>query len=90
MFGFSGSSSGEFEVRFVNGTGEGYSSRVKVQKGATIGQFIQERLPDIRPNGLVIRVTRADGTKLDPPSADEVLQQGDRITATEKKEVAGA
>jgi hypothetical protein len=70
-------------ILFINNDGGGFADYVDVESGTTVAGFFAERLPSGKPEDYLIRVNRQ------PVSADQVLQEGDRISATPTK-VEGA
>ena len=70
-------------ILFINNDGGGFADYVEVESGTTVAAFFAERLPSGKPEDYLIRVNRQ------PVSADQVLQEGDRISATPTK-VEGA
>ncbi len=67
------------KILWINNSGAGWADHVDVPEGATIKQFIAERLPDAEPADYLIRVNRM------PVAGDQVLQDGDRVTCTPLK-----
>ena len=70
-------------VFWLNNEGGGYADYVDVAEGTTIDQFVKAQLPGRRPDDFLIRVNRQ------PVARDQVLQEGDRVTATPLK-ITGA
>ena len=70
-------------ILFINNDGGGFADYVEVESGTTVAAFFEERLPSGKPEDYLIRVNRQ------PVSAEQVLQEGDRISATPTK-VEGA
>lgn len=66
-------------LMFVNNDGGGFADHIEVKPGVTVAQLFEQRLPGRRPEDYLIRVNRL------PASADQVLQEGDRITMTPTK-----
>ena len=64
---------------FINNSGAGFANYVDLAEGTTVEQFFLERMPDCRPEDVLIRVNRQ------PVARDTVLQEGDRITITPLK-----
>ena len=71
------------KVLFINNEGSGFASHIDVEPGTTVALLFAERLPDRSPDDFLIRVNRL------PAAADEVLQEGDRVSMTATK-IAGA
>lgn len=78
----SNSGSGTFKVLFINNNGGGYAREYDVAPGTTVDQFLADQVRD-DPSALQISVNRQAVT------AAQILQSGDRITATPVK-IAGA
>ena len=68
---------------FINNDGGGFANYVDVAPGTTVAQFLQKHLSDQTPENFMLRVNRQ------PVASDQVLQEGDRISATPVK-IAGA
>ncbi|MAG93389.1 MAG: molybdopterin converting factor [Planctomycetaceae bacterium] len=66
-------------VLLINNDGAGFADYVEAADGTTIEQFLGDRLPQSKPGDLLIRVNRQ------PVSKDQVLREGDRISATPTK-----
>ncbi len=66
-------------VLLINNDGAGFADYVDVTDGTTIQKFLSDRLSQSRPGDLLIRVNRQ------PVSRDQVLQDGDRVSATPVK-----
>lgn len=67
------------KILYINNDGGGFASHVEVAQGATIEQFIAERLPYGKPSDYLIRVNRQ------PVAANQVLQENDRVSCTPTK-----
>ena len=59
--------------------GGGFADHVDVPENTTVEKFFADKLPDQQPTDYLIRVNRQ------PASKDQVLQEGDRVTATPVK-----
>lgn len=70
-------------VLFINNDGGGFADYVDIAEDTTVAQFFAQRLPDSQAPDYLIRVNRQ------PVSADQVLQDGDRISISPIK-IAGA
>ena len=68
---------------FINNEGAGFADHIEVAEGTTVSALFEEQLPQRRPADFLIRVNRQ------PAAADQVLQEGDRISITATK-IAGA
>jgi hypothetical protein len=66
-------------ILFINNDGGGFADHIEVAHGITAAELFAERLPDRRPEDYLIRINRQ------PTSADQVLQEGDRISMTPTK-----
>ncbi len=64
---------------YLNNDGGGFADYVEIPAGTTVQQFFAERVPDGRPGDYLIRVNRQ------PAAADQVLQEGDRVSFTPTK-----
>ena len=71
------------KIFWLNNDGGGYADYVQVDEGTTVEQFIKDQLPGRCPHDFLIRVNRQ------PVARDQVLQEGDRVTATPLK-ITGA
>jgi hypothetical protein len=67
------------KVFYINNDGGGFADTVTIPESQTVQQFFQERLPDRKPQDYLIRVNRL------PTSADQVLQDNDRISISPTK-----
>jgi len=67
------------KVLYVNNDGGGFADYVDVVEGMTVEQFFAERNPNGKPQDYLIRVNRL------PVAANQVLQDGDRISVTPTK-----
>ena len=70
-------------ILYVNNDGGGFADYIDAAEGTTVAQLFGQRLPGRQPAHYLIRVNRQ------PASADQVLQEGDRVTFTPTK-VEGA
>jgi hypothetical protein len=64
---------------YVNNDGGGFADHVEIEPNTTVSQFFGQRLPERNPQDYLIRVNRL------PAAADQVLQEGDRISLTPNK-----
>lgn len=67
------------QVLLINNDGGGFAGKVDIEPGTTVNQLFQKRMPGSRAADYLIRVNRQ------PCSADQVLQDGDRISITPVK-----
>jgi hypothetical protein len=68
---------------FINNDGAGFAEPIDVPEGTTAVQLFEQQLPGREPADFLIRVNRQ------PTAADQVLQDGDRVSITATK-IAGA
>jgi hypothetical protein len=71
------------KILFINNSGGGFADYIEVEQGTTVAKFFAERLPGSKAEYFLIRVNRL------PCSAEQVLQEGDRVSITPTK-IAGA
>ena len=64
---------------FINNEGTGFVDHIEVSAGTSVAQLFEQRLPDRKAQDYLIRVNRQ------PVSADQVLQEGDRVSMTPSK-----
>jgi hypothetical protein len=64
---------------FINNDGGGFADTIEVPAGTSITQLFEQRLPHGKPADYLIRVNRQ------PVAADQVLQDGDRVSVTPTK-----
>ena len=64
---------------YINNDGGGFADHVEVEDGISVAAFLAEKMPGRKPDDFLIRVNRL------PTAADQVLQPGDRISATPTK-----
>jgi len=66
-------------IFFVNNLGAGFADHIEVAEGTTIGQLFEQQMPHEKPGDFLIRCNR----QVCP--ADQVLQEGDRVSITPLK-----
>ncbi len=66
-------------VLFINNDGGGFADHIEIKAQTTVAQLFAQRLPGRDPADYLIRVNRL------PASADQVLQEGDRVSMTPTK-----
>ena len=66
-------------ILFVNNDGGGFADYVEVAPGTTVEKFFCEKMPGRSASDFLLRVNRQ------PVARDQVLQEGDRVTATPVK-----
>ena len=66
-------------VLFLNNEGGGFADHVEVEPGTSVANFLADKLPGRSPTDFLIRVNRQ------PVASDQVLAEGDRVTATPVK-----
>ena len=67
------------KVLFVNNDGGGFADYIEIPDETTVQQLFAQRVPEGRPEDYLIRVNRQ------PAPADQILQEGDRVTFTPVK-----
>ncbi len=67
------------KVLVINNDGGGFADFVEVTEGTTVTQIFQQQIVSAKPSDYLIRVNRQ------PCPADQVLQEGDRISITPTK-----
>ena len=70
-------------VLFINNDGGGFADHIDIATGTTVAELFAQRMPGRKVEDFLIRVNRQ------PCSADQVLQEGDRISMSPTK-IAGA
>jgi hypothetical protein len=66
-------------ILFINNQGGGFADHIEIEAGTTVSQLFQHQLRDSKPEDYLIRVNRL------PASADQILQEGDRVSMTPTK-----
>jgi hypothetical protein len=66
-------------ILYINNDGGGFADHIEVAEGTSVAQLFAQRLPGRRPEDYLIRVNRQ------PAGADQLLQEGDRVTMTPTK-----
>ncbi len=67
------------QILVINNDGGGFADYTEVAEGTTVTQLFQRQTGSADPSSYLIRVNRQ------PCSADQVLQEGDRISITPTK-----
>lgn len=67
------------QILFINNDGAGFADHVDVADGVTVAVLFAQRVPHGRAADYLIRVNRQ------PAAADQVLQEGDRVSFTPTK-----
>ena len=67
------------KVLLINNHGGGFADYIEVAAGLTVAQFFAQKIPHAAPADYLIRVNRQ------PASADQVLQENDRVSITPTK-----
>jgi sulfur carrier protein ThiS len=67
------------KIMYINNDGGGFADHIDVSAGLTVTDLFQQRLPGRKPDDYLIRVNRQ------PVTADQVLQEGDRVSMTPTK-----
>jgi hypothetical protein len=65
-------------ILFINNGGGGFADHIEVSAGTTVRQLFEQQIQG-KPDGYLIRVNRL------PASADQQLQEGDRVSITPTK-----
>jgi hypothetical protein len=68
---------------YINNDGAGFADHIDVAEGTNVAKLFAQRLPDRNASDYLVRVNRQ------PAAADQVLQEGDRVSFTPTK-VEGA
>ena len=67
------------KVLTINNDGGGFAGYVEVSEGTTVQQLFESQIGSTKPGDYLIRVNRQ------PCPADQVLNEGDRISFTPTK-----
>jgi sulfur carrier protein ThiS len=67
------------KILVINNDGGGFADYVEVAAGTTVTQLFERQIGSSKPTNYLIRVNRQ------PCPADQVLQEGDRISITPTK-----
>jgi len=67
------------KILYINNDGGGFADHIEVSSGTTVRQLFKEQVGSGKPENYLIRVNRQ------PASADQVLQEGDRVSITPTK-----
>ena len=70
-------------LMYINNEGAGFADYIEVEPGTTVNSLFQQKIPGRKPEDYMIRVNRQ------PVTADQVLQEGDRVSMTPSK-IVGA
>jgi sulfur carrier protein ThiS len=63
----------------INNDGAGFADYIEIDEGTTVAKLFAERIPHGQAEDYLIRVNRQ------PVPADQVLQEGDRVSLTPTK-----
>jgi sulfur carrier protein ThiS len=66
------------KILFINNNGGGFADHIEVPAGTTVRALFDERISG-KPADFLIRVNRQ------PTAADQILQEGDRVSVTPTK-----
>ncbi len=66
-------------ITYINNDGAGFADKIEIAEGTTVEKLFAERIPHGRPQNYLIRINRL------PATADQVLQDGDRVSFTPTK-----
>jgi sulfur carrier protein ThiS len=67
------------DILLINNDGAGFADHIQVREGITVAALFAERVPHGRAQDYLIRVNRQ------PVPANQVLQEGDRVSFTPVK-----
>ena len=67
------------KVLVINNEGGGFADYLEVPEGTTVKELFDEQISSPKPEDYLIRVNRQ------PVPADQVLQEGDRVSFTPTK-----
>jgi sulfur carrier protein ThiS len=67
------------KVLFINNSGGGFADFIEVAPGTTVSKLFAQQLPEAKAEDYLIRVNRL------PVNAEQVLEEGDRISMTPTK-----
>ena len=67
------------KILFINNDGGGFADYVEVTQGTTVDKFFSQKISGRDSADYLIRVNRQ------PVPADQVLQEGDRVSLTPTK-----
>lgn len=67
------------KILLINNDGAGFADHIEVADGTTVATLFCEKLPYAKPSDYLIRVNRL------PSAANQVLQEGDRVSITATK-----
>ena len=67
------------KVLVINNDGGGFADYLEVPEGTTVKRLFEEQISSPNPQNYLIRVNRQ------PVPADQVLQEGDRVSFTPVK-----
>jgi len=66
-------------ILVINNDGGGFADYLEVSEGTTVQGLFEQQIDSPRPENYLIRVNRQ------PVAADQVLQEGDRVSFTPVK-----
>ncbi len=66
-------------VLLINNDGGGFADYVEISPNTSVQEFFRQRVPGRQPGDYLIRVNRL------PVAADQMLQEGDRVSITPTK-----
>ena len=66
-------------ITFINNDGAGFADKIEIAEGTTVENLFAARIPHGSPQNYLIRINRL------PATADQVLQDGDRVSFTPTK-----
>jgi sulfur carrier protein ThiS len=66
------------KILYINNSGSGFADTIEIEGGTTVRALFEQKMTG-KPADYLIRVNRQ------PCSADQVLQEGDRVSITPTK-----
>lgn len=67
------------KIMFINNNGSGFADYIDIEKGISIENFFEQKMPHEQSSDYLIRVNRQ------PVPKDYILQENDRVTITPVK-----
>ena len=67
------------QILVINNDGGGFADYLEVPEGTTVRELFEQQIGSANPENYLIRVNRQ------PVPADQVLQEGDRVSFTPTK-----
>ena len=66
-------------ILLINNDGGGFADHIEIEDATSVATLFAQRLPGRKAEDFLIRVNRQ------PASADQILQEGDRVSITPTK-----